>query len=55
MIIYYYPIGEKHAAKAHIQLDKFERKAHDCYEKQIRKLEVTYKNLFQALEAHKYQ
>ena len=53
LINLYERLGEKYGVKAHIQLDKYEKRVDECYEKQIRKLEVTYKNIFAALEAQK--
>ena len=47
--------GDKRGSsgKTHAQLDKYARKIHDSYEKQIRKVELSYASIFQALETHK--
>ena len=47
-------IGEKGTAgRAQALFEKYERKVVDSYEKQIKKLESTYKAIFASLEAHK--
>ena len=47
-------VGEKSGShKSHAQLEKYERRVHDSYEKQIAKLETTYKSIFETLDAHK--
>ena len=47
-------VGEKGTAgRAQALFEKYERKVVDSYEKQIKKLESTYKAIFASLEAHK--
>lgn len=41
--------------KSIYNLDKYEKKVIESYEKQNRKLEATYRNIFMALESHKKQ
>ena len=43
------------AHKAISSLSKYEKKIVESYEKQARKLEATYKNIFLALESHRTQ
>jgi len=46
--------GEKGSTvRAQALFDKYERKVVDSYDKQIKKLESTYKAIFVALEGHR--